>query len=71
MLGEERIKCWDAELLADVSAAPGQVVSADAGGVVVAGGEGAVGLLELQRPGKRRVNAAQFAEGTEIAGKQL
>jgi len=58
-------------LVAGVGAAPGQVVSADAGGVVVAAGEGAVRLLELQRPGKRRVNAAQFAEGIAIAGRQL
>ena len=30
-------------------------------GVVVACGEGALRLLELQRAGKKRVNAAQFS----------
>lgn len=71
MLGNERIKCWRAETVADGSGVPGQVLAADASGVVVACGDGALRLLELQRPGKRRGTAAQFVASAAIAGRQL
>jgi len=74
MLGDERIKCWRAEIDPDVSSAPGLVVAADADGITVACGEGALRLLEVQRPGKRPVSAAQFvatAAGAALAGRQL
>lgn len=71
MLDEQRIKCWQAELMQDLSGTPGQVLSADAEGVVVACAEGGLRLLELQRPGKRRVSAAQFSASSEIVGRQL
>jgi methionyl-tRNA formyltransferase len=71
MVDAERIKCWRAESVADVTADPGQVVATDADGVVVACGEGALRLLEVQRPGKCPVHAAQFADSAAIARRQL
>jgi methionyl-tRNA formyltransferase len=71
MLGEQRIKCWQvAETVADPAPA-GTVVAADAAGLVVACGQGALRLLELQRPGKRPVSAAQFLSNIDIVGQRL
>ena len=70
MLGNERIKCWQARVVAGVGAA-GAVLSADADGVVVACGEGALRLEILQRPGKRAVSAGEFAAQRDIVGRQL
>jgi methionyl-tRNA formyltransferase len=44
-------------------AAPGAVLSADAAGVVVACGEGALTLLEIQRPGGRRQPVEAWLQG--------
>ena len=71
MLDEQRIKCWRASPDGAVNAAPGEVIASEANGVVVACGEGSLRLLELQRPGKTRVDAAQFTANTGLVGKQL
>ena len=71
MLDDQRIKCWRAAADGRANAAPGEVIASDANGVVVACGEGSLRLLELQRPGKTRVDAAQFTANTELVGKQL
>jgi methionyl-tRNA formyltransferase len=42
------------------------VLRADASGVVVACGEGALRITELQRPGGKRLNAAQFLAGNAL-----
>jgi len=42
---------------------PGEVLSADREGIVVACGEGAVRLLVVQPPGKRAVSAGDFVNG--------
>ncbi|WP_312548229.1 methionyl-tRNA formyltransferase [Massilia sp.] len=70
MVNGTAIKIWKAEL-ADYqgNAAPGTVLSADAqGGIVVACGEGALRLLELQKPGGKRLAAAEFLKGFPLAG---
>ncbi|HEX6242565.1 MAG TPA: methionyl-tRNA formyltransferase, partial [Polyangiales bacterium] len=46
--------------------APGEVLAADADGIVVACGTGAVRLLELQFDGKRRLDAAAFLTGNPL-----
>ncbi|MGI9222555.1 MAG: methionyl-tRNA formyltransferase [Woeseiaceae bacterium] len=71
MLDKDRIKCWQAETSSTDAAPPGQVIASDADGVVVACGQGALRLLELQRAGKKRVNAAQFSANAELVGRQL
>jgi methionyl-tRNA formyltransferase len=71
MLDDDRIKCWRAAAVAGVEETPGSVVASDAAGIVVACADGALRLLELQRPGKKRVNAAQFSANTNLIGQQL
>lgn len=63
----ETLKLWaaTAEPLAQATA-PGTVVSADASGVRVACGEGQLCLTQLQRPGGKRLNAADFLHGCPL-----
>ena len=42
------------------------LLAADAGGIVVACGEGALRLTELQKPGGRRVTSADFLHGNPL-----
>jgi methionyl-tRNA formyltransferase len=61
------IKIWNAEL-AEGKGEPGQVVSADAQGIVVACGEGALRLLQLQKPGGKRLAAGEFLKSFPLQG---
>lgn len=63
-LAGERIKIHAAQV-ADVAAAPGSVLSDD-GGIVITCGEKALSLLQLQRPGRRTVTAAEFQRGFRL-----
>jgi methionyl-tRNA formyltransferase len=65
--GTETLKLWQAlaEPL-DVIAAPGTVVQADHLGVRVACGEGQLCLTQLQRPGGKRLSAADFLRGCPL-----
>jgi methionyl-tRNA formyltransferase len=60
------LKLWRAEPVSAATATPGTVLRADAAGIVVATGEGALCLLELQRAGGKRLAAQQFLAGTPI-----
>ena len=65
--GDVRIKVGRVEPLADcVEAQPGVVLSCD-DAVVVATGQGALRLLELQRPGGKMLPAVDFLRGYELA----
>lgn len=71
--GSETLKIWQAvaEPLAS-PAVPGIVLSADASGVRVACGEGQLCLTQLQRPGGKRLSAADFLRGCPLqAGQRL
>jgi len=63
----ETLKLWaaTAEPLAQATE-PGTVVQADATGVRVACGEGQLCLTQLQRPGGKRLNAADFLRGCPL-----
>jgi methionyl-tRNA formyltransferase len=61
------VKIWSAEP-AEGSGAPGQVLAADAGGIVVACGEGALRLLQLQKPGGKRLAAGEFLKSFPLQG---
>ena len=50
----------------DTGAAPGTVVRVEGGRIVVAAGEGAVGIVSLQAPGKRAMAAGDFLRGHRI-----
>jgi len=62
----ESLKIWRAAA-SDGRGAPGEVLSSTADGVRVACGEGAVLVAELQRAGGRRMAAAEFLRGFDIA----
>jgi len=64
-LAGEPVKAWRADV-AVASGRPGQVLAADADGIVVACGEGALRLTELQKPGGRRVTSADFLHGSAL-----
>jgi len=61
------IKVWQVEVVTAPSAQPGQVISADRNGLVVACGEGALRILQLQREGGRRLTAQEFLAGCPIS----
>lgn len=56
------LKVWKASV-ADLSGKPGEVLAADASGIAVACGQGALRLLEVQREGGRRLVAREFLAG--------
>jgi methionyl-tRNA formyltransferase len=65
------IRVWRADALPQpVRASPGTVVAVGANGIDVACGSGCLRLLELQRPGGRRLPAREFLAGHPIAVQQ-
>jgi len=61
MAGDERTRIWAAKRIADnCGEASGTVLSFGKHGIDVATGNGVLRLLELQRPGKRRMAAHDF-----------
>jgi methionyl-tRNA formyltransferase len=66
------LKVWRAAVRSAAGGAPGEVLSTLPSPLVVACGEGALELLELQRPGGRRLPAAQcFPGGAPAIGRRL
>lgn len=64
----ETLKIWAAAVVASANAAtPGTVLRADADGLLVACGEGALALVEVQRAGARRMSARELLAGWAIA----
>jgi len=68
---DEVIKCWQAELLPDAIGDAGEVLQTSKFGVDVACGNGAIRLLELQRPGRNRVTGAEFAAQSTLIDARL
>lgn len=73
-LGSDIIKLWHAEI--DSCSRPpdmrcGHILSANADGVRVAGGDGVLVLTELQRAGGKRLAAADFLRGFSLAPGML
>ena len=61
----EILKIWQAEI-APGKGHPGEVLQAAGGQIIVACGEGALRLIELQKAGARRMDAATFLAGVRI-----
>ena len=70
-LDGEHIKCWSAQIGQGRSDTVGTVIDAGSDGVDVACRDGVLRLLELQRPGRRKVTAGEFANQTSLTGKRL
>ena len=64
-LGGDTIKCWRAAPAAG-HGAPGEVLAVSEAGIVVACGEGALRLCELQRAGGKRLPAHAFLLGKPL-----
>ena len=64
----ETVKLWRAQVeRLGVAAAPGTVIAADARQLVVACGDGALALLDVQRPGGKRGPVAQWLQAHPLA----
>ena len=71
-LDGETVKLWRARLRPGAQGRPGEVLAAQDGRLTVACGDGALDLLQLQRPGGRRVDTAAFLQGRPgLAGRLL
>ena len=70
-LDGEQVKCWSATLGDGQSGTAGTVVNAGRVGVDVACGEGVLRMLQLQRPGRGRVSAGEFADQKALTGRRL
>jgi len=67
-----RLKIWRAQPLGGHPGAPGSVLAADAGALVVATGEGALAIHELQPAGGKRLTASAYIAGRgRLAGARL
>jgi hypothetical protein len=60
------VKLWRARAI-DATGTPGEVLLAEGAGVIVACGKGALCITELQKPGGKRLPAADFLRGMPIA----
>ncbi|TCP15259.1 methionyl-tRNA formyltransferase [Crenobacter luteus] len=69
-LAGQPLKLWQASAEAG-DGEPGRVLAADAAGVVVAAGQGAVRVTELQAPGGKRLTARDFVAGRALAAGTL
>ena len=61
-LGQLSVKVWRASAEAG-EGSPGTILAGDRAGILVACGEGALRLAELQKAGGKRLSAAQFLAG--------
>jgi methionyl-tRNA formyltransferase len=65
-LGGKVLKIWKGAPLAGRFGAPGAVVRAEASGIVVAAGDGAFTVTELQLAGAKRMDARAFLAGHRL-----
>ena len=68
MLDGERLKCWRARADAKLEGSPGQFLYAGSDGLAVACSAGGVWLQEVQRPGRGRISAAEYARQVALEG---
>ncbi len=65
--GRRLLKIWAAEVVPATAGQPGEVLAADARGVMIRCGTDALRVTELQREGGRRLAAAPFLAGHPLA----
>ena len=70
MAGKDRVRAWAAIALpADTGSPPGTVTDQGRDGIDVATGEGTLRLLELQRPGKRRMAVVDLVNSAPLPSR--
>ena len=68
----ETVKVWKAETAENPGLAPGSIIAADAKqGLVIAAGENAVRVIELQAPGGKRMNAKDYLRGHPVSYRSV
>jgi len=65
VVGGEPLKVWSANCV-DAHGPAGTVLDAQASGILVACGEGALRLLEVQKPGGKRLNVGEYLHGARV-----
>lgn len=65
-LGQTDIKVWGARVDAHHSGSPGEILRADAAGLLVATGKGALWLEQLQKAGGKKLAAREFLQGFQL-----
>ena len=75
-LNSEIVKVWLSENIShrwpkDANLKPGQVLELDEFGISVAGADGVVRLLEIQKAGSKRVSATLFAKNVQLKKGQF
>ena len=71
MIRETPLKIWRAVTTTVGSGKSGEVLAADDRGIVVACGQGALCLTELQKPGSRRLGAGDFLRGFTLSPGEI
>jgi len=70
MVGGERTRIWKSRVVAeDHESRPGTVLTSGKLGIDIATGKQVLRLLELQRPGKRRMKAADYLNARVLPGQ--
>ncbi len=68
----ETVKVWKAETAENPGLEPGSIIAADAKqGLIIAAGENAVRVIELQAPGGKRMNAKDYLRGHPVDFKRV
>lgn len=68
----ETVKVWKAEVTENPGLKPGNIIAADAKqGLVIAAGENAVRVIELQAPGGKRMNAKDYLRGHPVSYRSV
>jgi len=68
----KQLRVWQSEPEPPAAgAAPGTVLESSGDRIVVAAGEGALRLLQLQLAGRRAMSAAEFLNANSLAGARL
>jgi methionyl-tRNA formyltransferase len=60
------LKVWSAKL-AQGSGQPGEILKCDEGRLIVAAGSGAIELMQVQKPGGKRLSAGEFLQGARLS----
>ena len=69
MMGGERTRIWKSSVVTEAhESKPGTVLSTGKNGIEIATGKYVLRLLELQRPGKRRMSAADYLNAKTLPG---
>ena len=67
----EQVKCWSAAPAEKQPGTAGSIIAAGRDGIDVVCGDGVLRLVELQRPGRGRISAGEFADQMPLTGRRL